>query len=188
MPYITTKSTISSITTAKGCTAAAATAICLFITSFHCSRDDFWIIHCYTSFEKSWSIMAAVLRFLEGHRCHGWSHQGITGSSSECQTSSPCDWQIPSDKMEEVVDAWLSERSAASSSSLMSWVALTASPGHGMYTCFLNNYYYCWWRHPFMNTASSSAYSNFAENRKWTKRKAQQRQHIHIVWVPERCL
>ena len=73
----------------------------------------------------------------------------------------------------------------SSSSSLMSWVALTASPGHGMYTCFLNNYYYCWWRYPFINTASSSAYSNFAENRKWTKRKAQQRQHIHCLSTRE---
>ena len=136
MPYITTKSTISSITTAKGCTAAAATAISTLITSFHCSRYDFWIIHCYTSFEKSWSIMAAVLRFSEGHQCHGWSHQGITGSSSECQTSSPCDWQIPSDKMEEVVDACMALWTVSSSSSLMSWVALTASPGHGMYMTF----------------------------------------------------
>ena len=74
----------------------------------------------------------------------------------------------------------------SSSSSLMSWVALTASPGHGMYTCFLNNYYHCWWRYPFINTASSSAYSNFAENRKWTKRKPQQKEaHSHCLSTRE---
>ena len=67
----------------------ATTAISTLITSFHCSKDDFWIIHC-TSFENSWSIMAAG-EFLEGHQCHGWS-QGITRGSSECQTSSPDDY------------------------------------------------------------------------------------------------
>lgn len=49
---------------------------------------------------------------------------------------------------------WMALWKVSSSSSLMSWVALTASPAHGMYTCFLN---YCWWRYPIMNTASWGA-------------------------------
>lgn len=130
------------------------------------------------------------------------------GCSIKVFRETPVSWLITSGycrvffRMSDIKSLWLTDPlgqdgrsggctalwTVSSSSSLMSWVALTASPGHGMYTYFLNNYYYCWWRYPFMNTASSSAYSNFAENRKWTKRKAQQRQHIHIVWVPERCL
>ena len=137
MPYIATKSTISSIATAKGCTVAAATAISTLITSFHCSRDDFWIIHCYTSFEKSWSIMAAVLRFLEGHRCLWLITSGyhrVFFRISDIKSL----WLTDPLRQDGRSGGCMALWTVSSSSSLMSWVALTASPGHGMYMCFLN--------------------------------------------------
>ena len=163
--------------------------------------------YCYLSFyyflplQQRWLLDNTLLYII-------WKVMIHHGCSIKVFRGTPVSWLITSGyyrvffRMSDIKSLWLTDPlgqdgrsggcmalwTVSSSSSLVSWVVLTASPGHGMYTCFLNNYYYCWWRYPFINTASSSAYSNFAENRKWTKRKAQQRQHIHIVWVPERCL
>ena len=131
------------------------------------------------------------------------------GCSIKVFRGTPVSWLITSGyyrvffRMSDIKSLWLTDPlgqdgrsggcmalwTVSSSSSLMSWVALTASPGHGMYTrvssiiIIIADGGIHSWTQP---AAVSSAYSNFAENRKWTKRKAQQRQYIFTLFEYQR--
>ena len=129
--------------------------------------------YCYLSFyyflplQQRWLLDNTLLYII-------WKVMIHHGCSIKVFRGTPVSWLITSGycrvffRMSDIKFLWLTDPlwqdgrsggcmalwTVSSSSSLMSWVALTASPGHSMYMCFLN---ICWWTYPIMNTASWGA-------------------------------